>query len=283
MSRPISVVVVTRGESALLERCVAAAADGTLAPAEILVVDQGRACSPLPPPARRLHVEAMGVSRARNLGAREAVGGLLAFTDDDCVPEPDWLAALARAVDEHNAIAATGRVLPLPDDRPGLVAVSSRTDTQLRVFVADGTPPPWEVGTGGNLLVDRETFVAVGGFDEALGPGTRFPAAEDIDLLERLLATGGRIVYTPEAVVLHEMKTARGRLKRRLPYGYGLGAAVGRAPRRRRLLLVRRFAAMQVRMAASGARRLSPRRVIEPLLGLAGFAAGLAAVRLRRR
>jgi GT2 family glycosyltransferase len=282
MSRPISVVVVTRGESVLLGRCVEAAADGTLAPAEILVVDQGRARSPLPPLARRLHVEAMGVSRARNIGAREAVGGLLAFTDDDCVPEADWLAALARAVEEHDAIAATGRVLPLPDDLPGLVAVSSRTDPRLRVFAASGAPTPWEVGTGGNLLVDRETFRAVGGFDEALGPGTRFPAAEDIDLLERLLATGGRIVYTPDAVVLHEMKAARGRLKRRLPYGYGLGAAVGRAPRRRRVLLVRRFAAMQVRMAASGARRLSPRRVLEPLLGLAGFAAGLVAVRRRR-
>ena len=282
----ISVVVVTLGENALLERCVRAVSSGALRPRDLIVVDQG------PPGLERslrewlsgsgvelAHLEAprMGVSRARNLGAEVAAGDHIAFTDDDCVPDREWLAALADAVEATPADGASGRVLPLEDDRPGRIGVSSRTDMRARSFRGGGDTLPWEVGTGGNLLVRRTVFERAGGFDEEFGPGARFRAAEDVQLLERLLSAGATLAYTPRAVVHHERKTRSDRLRRRLPYGFGLGALVARAARDRRSLLARRYLLMQARLAGSGLRSGSPRRSLEPVLSSLGFVAGLGA------
>jgi GT2 family glycosyltransferase len=280
----ISVIVVTLGRTPLLERCVRAVASGTLRPRELVVVDQG-------PPGLKpkleewlagsavalehLDVPPMGVSRARNIGAEAAAAGQLAFTDDDCVPDGEWLAALAEAVEATPADGASGRVLPLEDDRPGRIGVSSRTDMRARSFRGGGDTLPWEVGTGGNLLVRRTVFERAGGFDEEFGPGARFRAAEDVQLLERLLSAGATLAYTPRAVVHHERKTRSDRLRRRLPYGFGLGALVARAARDRRSLLARRYLLMQARLAASGLRSGSPRRSLEPVLSSLGFLAGL--------
>jgi GT2 family glycosyltransferase len=286
----ISVIVVTLGRTPLLQRCVRAIASGALRPRELVVVDQG-------PPglAPRLeewlagsavaleHVDVppMGVSRARNIGAAAAAADHLAFTDDDCVPDAEWLAALAQAVEATPADGASGRVLPLEDDRPGRIAVSSRTDTRARAFRGRDHAAPWDVGTGGNLLVRRTVFERAGGFDEEFGPGARFRAAEDVELLERLLRAGATLAYTPRAVVHHERKTRSDRLKRRLPYGFGMGALVARAARDRRSPLARRYLVMQARLASSGVRSGSPRRGLEPVLSSLGFAAGFAAARRR--
>jgi GT2 family glycosyltransferase len=286
----VSVVVVTLGENALLERCVRAVCSGALRPRDLIVVDQG------PPDLERslrewlggsgvelrhLKVPRMGVSRARNLGAEVAAGDHIAFTDDDCVPDPGWLAALAAAVEEAGADGATGRVLPLEGGPSGRVAVSSRTDLRGRTFRRGGDHAAWDVGTGGNLLVRRTVFERAGGFDEEFGPGARFRAAEDVELLERLLHADATLVYTPRAVVHHERKRRSDRFKRRLPYGFGLGAFVARAARDRRSLLARRYLVMQARLASSGVRSGSPRRSLEPVLSSLGFAAGFAAARRR--
>jgi GT2 family glycosyltransferase len=287
----VSVVVATTGTTPVLDLCAAALARNTLRPRELVLVDGSpdgagarleAALSGSGVELNHLVVPRCGVSRARNRGIAAARCDLLAFTDDDCVPADEWLAALVTALEERRAGAASGRVLPLPDDRPGRVAVSSRTDERARVLDASSGASPWEAGTGGNLLLTRRALEVAGGFDEAFGPGARFRAAEDVHLLERLLATGATIAYAPAAVVYHETKTPSGRLRRRLPYGYGLGAAVASAGPGRRATLARRFLAMQARLAASGARGRSGRRVVEPLLGLAGFGAGAAVVTAER-
>jgi GT2 family glycosyltransferase len=281
----ISVVVVTVGQGPLLERCVRSIGAGELLPEEVVVVDQG------PPGLKGLleewlsgsgvrarHVEAgrVGVSCARNLGVEAASAEHVAFTDDDCVPHLQWLAALAAAIDRSAAQAATGRVLPLDEGRPGLVAVSSRTDTRERTFRRADDAVPWDAGTGGNLLVGRDRFRELGGFDPEYGPGARFRTAEDVELLERLLHSGAAIAYAPAAIVYHQMKPRAGRFRRRFPYGYGMGAMVARADRDRRAFLARRYLAMQAKGVASGMRRASPRRILESIVMCIGFAGGLA-------
>lgn len=277
----ISVVVVTLGQSSVFERCLAALAAGVRKPDELVVVDQSgdRLAEVLArsagTPLRRVRASGLGISRARNLGAEAATGDTLAFTDDDCVPDESWLAALADA----EADAATGRILPLDDDREGLVAVSSRTSREHRQFHGTGDSVPWEAGSGGNLLVRRELFERLGGFDPRFGPGAEYRAAEDVEFLERILASGATIVYTPEAVVYHERKQRSERLKRRVPYGFGMGAAVAASGGARRRFLASRYLRMQLRAAGAGVKRLSPVRVAEPLLAAAGFAAGMALYR----
>ena len=277
----ISVVVVTLGRSSVFERCLAALEQGVRTPDELVVVDQsGERLAdvlghPTATPLRHVRASGLGISRARHLGAEAATGDMLAFTDDDCVPDESWLAALAAA----DGDAATGRILPLDDDREGLVAVSSRTSREHRRFHGTGGIVPWEAGSGGNLLLRRELFERLGGFDTRFGPGAEYRAAEDVELLERILAAGATIVYTPEAVVYHERKRRSERLKRRVPYGFGMGAAVAASGPGRRRFLASRYLGMQLHAAGAGAKRLSPVRIAEPLLSAAGFTAGMALYR----
>lgn len=281
----ISVVVVTLGGSTVFERCLEAIAGGARAPLEVVVVDQSAkgltaAAAAALAGTDLVHVASprVGVSRARNEGARRAKADHLVFTDDDCVPDAGWLDQLAAALETTGAAAATGRVLPLDDGTPGLVAVSSRTDDVARVVAGGSDDPPWELGTGGNLLVRRDSFERIGGFDEDFGPGARYRAAEDIRLLELLVRSGTAVAYVPAAVVYHQMKTPGERLRRRFPYGYGMGALAATAETGRKQGLAAGYARMQLRALAGGVRSLSPRLVAEPVLSGAGFAAGFLAV-----
>jgi O-antigen biosynthesis protein len=276
----ISVVVVTLGRSLVFERCLAAVEGGVRNPDELVVVDQSvdglaHLLERSRVPVRHVRATDLGISRARNLGAEAASGDTLAFTDDDCVPDTEWLAELASVDGE----VATGRILPLDDERKGLVAVSSRTSTDYRRFRGAAENVPWDTGSGGNLLVARELFERLGGFDVRFGPGARYRAAEDVEFLERVLRAGATIAYTPAAVVYHERKRRAGRLKRRVPYGFGMGAAVAAGGGGRRRFLASRYLVMQLRAAGSGAKALSPVRVVEPLLSTVGFAAGIALYR----
>ena len=279
----ISVVVCTMDRPAALARFVRGLLACDPPPSELVVVDEG-----VPPVADKLapalassglrytYVRApgRGVSGGRNDGAGAAAADLVAFTDDDCVPAPDWIGALAAAYDQ-GFDGVTGRVLPLPAPPPA-VAVSSRTSEVRRAF-AGREQIPWDIGTGGNLSLRRAVVEAVGGFDEALGPGTHGRAAEDVDLLYRVTAAGFTILYEPEAVVYHEMKTRKARVGGRFGYGFGLGAFfsrhAGRGDRHARRLRRRYVGAVARRMAA-GARHGDPWPAVEGALTLAGITAG---------
>ncbi len=81
-----------------------------------------------------------------------------------------------------------------------------------------------DVLAGGNMALRRADLAAVGGFDLRLGPGTRFPAAEDNDLGHRLLDAGRRIVYVPDAVLFHRAwRPRRAYWPMRWRYGRGKG------------------------------------------------------------
>ncbi|MFL5801537.1 MAG: glycosyltransferase family 2 protein [Roseiflexaceae bacterium] len=133
---------------------------------------------------------AHGPAAARNAGWRAAAGSIIAFTDDDCVPEPEWLAAGVAAL-RDGAAGASGYVrVPLPDvptdyqrDAAGLEAGE---------FVT------------ANCFYRRDTLAAIGGFDE------RFTVAwrEDSDLLFTLIERGERLVRAPDAVVVHPIRPA---------------------------------------------------------------------------
>lgn len=271
----VSVVICTLGRLRELERCVEALAAGDEQPAEIVVVDQapdGRAAG-LGHGVTCVRAPDEGVSRARNRGAAEATGDILAFTDDDCVPSPDWIAVLGTAY-AGGVDGVTGRVLPLPDGGGG-VPVSSRTSPVRRTFEGAGAAP-WEIGTGGNLSLRRSAFDRIGGFDETLGPGTAGRAAEDVDLLYRAVAAGCTLVYEPDALVYHERKTRRARLGGRFAYGYGMGAFLAGHARRGdgdAARLRRRYARVLARNAVAGVRRADGWPLVEGALTLAGIAA----------
>lgn len=225
LGRQICVVVVSRDRPALLASSLAALAAAVPAGVEVLVVDSASRT----PQTRRvaegagrrcLRVNAPGASRARNAGLAATATPIVAFTDDDCEPEPGWVLRLAAAFADPRVGFATGRVLAGPG--PGHpVSVLDRA-TPAR---ADPGGASAVLGHAANLAVRRAAWTDVGGFDEVLGAGGRLRAAEDQDLLLRLVRAGWAGCYVPDAVVAHRCwRTRRAVVRLAVAYGCGQGA-----------------------------------------------------------
>ena len=226
----VTVAVATCGRTADLDVCLRAVAAQTAAPARLLVVDQqpseeARAMASAAG-AEYLEQARSGLSASRNLALRETRTELLAVTDEDCAPDPEWVAAISRAAVRAPApVAVTGPILPLGERPEGGHALSLRDSLEPRDY--SGRIVPWGVGSGGNFAARVADLRDAGGWDERLGAGTRGMAAEDADLIYRLLLSGGIVRYEPAAVVRHAWSTPERRMQTRWSYGYGVGALGG--------------------------------------------------------
>lgn len=228
----ITVAIATMNRPDALERCLDALLRGHTLPAEIIVVDQSHDDATQPVVAQRQRDDVRiryvrqgrrGLSASRNVALRGATCPVVAVTDDDCVADEGWVAAIERVFTQPDAPdAVTGRVLPLGPPMLGTYAVSSRTNATRRLF--SGNVLPWLVGTGANVAVKRAWIERIGEYDERLGTGSSGGAGEDIDYLRRLLRAGARICYEPDVVIYHERQPKDRRLATRLSYGRGVGA-----------------------------------------------------------
>jgi hypothetical protein len=219
----LSVVVCTVGRSEAAEtvESVTASALAAGGPAlEQLVMWQGAEDPPELDGARVERVFPAGLSYARNRGISAAEAPLVAFLDDDEIVDSGWVAGLLEAFAEVDAAAVFGPVAPR--DERGIAYCSYTGDGRLRVVRGRRTLP-WTIGTGGNMAFRRQDLVDLGGFDLLFGMGAVGRAAEDTDVILRLLRAGRSIVFSPDVVVYHPTKTAGERLTARFPYGYGIG------------------------------------------------------------
>jgi GT2 family glycosyltransferase len=191
---------------------------------EVIVVDDGGRI-PLKPEIfefqNRLNLsllaqENRGPGAARNYGAAHARGRYLAFTDDDCVADPKWLLQLKRALAESDcAICGGGIVNALPGD---VYAVATQ---MLSDYLHEYYNPVDTSGaffTTNNMVVPRDAFMAMGGFDSALRFG------EDREFCYRWTSKGGRFIYAPGAIVQHLHGLTIGSFLR-LHFCYGTGTA----------------------------------------------------------
>ena len=282
----VTVAISTRDRPEALGRCLAELMRGNVVPDEIVVVDQSRdgRTRETVEAARRSGAPVVyrseprgGLGVAQNAGFELAGSDLVAVTDDDCVPAPDWLGVVVDVLTSEDAPdALTGRVLPYGDELPGTYAVASRTSAAQRDFV--GKQPPWDVGSGNNFALSKAWFGRIGGCDERLGPGAPGQGALDMDLFYRLLRAGARIRYEPEALVYHERTTRAGRLSRRYPYGFGMGAATVfwlRRGDRYALRVLVRWIAMRASLLGRSLARGRLGSLHEELLVLRGTVGGL--------
>lgn len=202
----ISVVVPTYRRPELLRQCLIALQSQTLARGryEIIVVDDGLDGAtrrevalwtrPADGPAiRYLTTPAArsGPAVARNIGWRAASGDIIAFTDDDCRPSSEWLAAGSAAFEDPQLAGAWGRIIvPLSEDP---------TDYERNTAGLERAPC-----ATANCFYRKQALALVGGFDE------QFTAAwsEDSDLQFALLEQKQKLAAVPTAVVVHPVRPA---------------------------------------------------------------------------
>lgn len=170
--------------------------------------------------ARRLREPGRGASIARNAGVRASSGAIVAFTDDDCYPAPDWLIRLEAAFEDPHVGFVGGRVLLHdPSDEPITIQLRDRE----KRFRRRGYISPGEIH-GANMAFRRDVLIASGGFDTKLGAGQPL-VAEDIDLLNRVAAAGWDGLYAPDVVVSHHHRRKSADAgKLRVDYAKGRGA-----------------------------------------------------------
>jgi len=225
-STTVSVVVPTYDRADAVRGCVQAlgSLDYPTDAVEVVVIDDASphpvelAGIEAPCSVRVLRVERNGgPAAARNLGAREATGDVVAFTDDDCRPEPAWLGALVGALDAEPDALAGGRTVNALEENP--FAEASQDLVSYLYDAAPGGRSLLPFFTSNNFAVRRDRFHSLGGFDETF----RFTAAEDRDLSERWAAEIGPLRFVPEARVRHHHDLSL-RTFLRQHYVYGRGA-----------------------------------------------------------
>lgn len=228
----LTVAVATLDRPEDLTGCLEAILANNVWPAELIVVDQSpdqsaravvEGFSGQDFPVIYVHQQRRGLSASRNAAILQASRSIIAFTDDDCAPDHGWIEAIEKAfITNPQPDAVSGSVLPLGPESTELYSVSPRESSLPVEF--HGRAIPWQVGTGGNFAVKRTWFSRVGSFDERLGAGTPGKAAEDAELIFRLLGNGAHIRYEPGVLIYHKRQSKEKRMSSRWNYGYGIGA-----------------------------------------------------------
>lgn len=154
-----------------------------------------------------------GLSHARNHGILCARGAVILFTDDDVLPEADWLERTLAGLDKYGADACGGYIGPIWEAPPppwltprfyGFLAVrADRTDDFL---ISPKDQPPF----GANMAFRKTIFTGVGLFDTNRGrKGNVLASGEDGEIFERVLAAGLKVVFLGDARVHHKIEGFR--------------------------------------------------------------------------
>lgn len=193
-----SVIIPARNAAGTIGECILAVLSQTMPRDlyEVIVVDDGSS-DRTPGVARQLGARVVpqppfGAAAARNTGARVARGEILVFVDPDCVPRVDWLAQMVAPFQATDVVAVTGAYETHQEALIPRSIQAQLDDTYRRRGQAGAT----SIVEGYSAAYRRSVFAALGGFDPALG------SADDVELSYRI-ASCGRLVFTPKAIVLH--------------------------------------------------------------------------------
>ena len=180
------------------------------------------------PTLRYLESTAWPSTAAHNLAIAHTRSPYVAVTDDDCEVAQNWLPEIKAAFDSNPQIGVVfGNVLPA--ERDPTVGISPAYNRE-RPYLARSVREKAAVeGIWASMAVRREVWERIGGFDELLGAGAKFPGSADSDFALRSLAAGSFVYETPAASVVHHRVTPLGERKRgAYTYSRGAGAMMAK-------------------------------------------------------
>jgi GT2 family glycosyltransferase len=242
----ITVVISTRDRAEMLRVSLAAVLEVDYEDFEVVVVDNAPSTSDTrdvvaectDTRVRYLLEPAAGLSQARNTGLLAATGSIVAYVDDDVVMDRNYLRALADAYARDSDVVCVTGLVPSGELRtPTQLYFDERVTwgRNLRARVFRMSEPqkdlplfPFSIGafgTGASVSVRRDAVLALGGFDAALGVGTKTGGGEDADIFVRVLYSGAALAIEPSAIVWHRHRSDEPALRTQsVGYGIGLGA-----------------------------------------------------------
>jgi glycosyltransferase involved in cell wall biosynthesis len=280
-----SVIVCTRNRSDSVADTLEALSKMECPDFEILVVDNSsdlekektaKMCKKFG--AKYIFEPRRGLNIARNTGFSNAIGHIIAFTDDDCLPEKDWLTNKLRNFSDPSVWACTGRVVQhnregasdlfeevAGQDLGGTKRTFTGKDVRfgagfllanvLKVFskhMKASAPVPFGIGHGSSMAFRKEVFEIIGGFDERFGSGMPMGGCDDIDMLYRVLKSGHSVVYEPSAIVRHKHRFAPEDVFQ-TRYGYSRSGAVFMREHRKDALMFFMFYGRLLQLAIKSA------------------------------
>ncbi|MCX8073137.1 MAG: glycosyltransferase [Candidatus Binatia bacterium] len=213
----ISVIICAYNAERTMDACLAALRKLRYPDYEVIVVNDGstdrtEAIAKRYPEFRLISQPNKGLSVARNVGLEAARGEIVAYTDSDCVVDPDWLTYLAYKFVSSDFAGVGGPNLPPPEDSAIAAYVAAAPGGPTHVLIDDEVA---EHIPGCNMAFRKEALEKIGGFD----PVHR-AAGDDVDVCWRLQDAGYRIGFSAAAQVWHfRRNTVRAYLKQQMGYG----------------------------------------------------------------
>ena len=228
-SRPASIIIPTFNGAARIGYCLEALAKQTEGTGiEILVVDDGSTDDTAKvagryPSVRVITQKNAGPAAARNRGAREAQGRVLLFTDDDCIPLPNWIDAMLDCFRDPEIVGVKG-VYRTRQKSLAARFVQIEYEDKYRLMANLSSIDFVDTYSAGFI---RDRFLEMNGYD------TSFPVAcaEDIELSYRMSARGWKMKFVPAAIVYHtHPATFSSYLKKKYKFAFWRVLAVRKNP-----------------------------------------------------
>ena len=213
----VSVIVCSYNGGRTLARCLESLGKLNYPNYEVILVDDGSTDNTAEiaaqfPNVRYIHQTNHGLSHARNTGAAAAKGQVFAYTDSDCMADPDWLYYLIGTLTSSNYAGVGGPNVSPPARNSIQACVAAAPGGPSHVLLTDTVA---EHIPGCNMAFYRWAFENVGGFDPEY-----LKAGDDVDFCWRLQQAGFVIAFSPTAIVWHHRRfTLREFLKQQEGYG----------------------------------------------------------------
>ena len=224
----VSVVVATYNGSRTLRQCLESLMRVNYSDYEVIIVDDGSTDGTSEiarafPSFRYLHQANQGLSAARNTGIRAALGEIVAFTDDDCRPDEDWLHYLVQDLVRGDFAGIGGHNFLPPDDSSVAAVIMASPGGPAHVLLTDREA---EHIPGCNMAFYKWALEQVGLFDPLFRK-----AGDDVDLCWRLQDANLKIGFSPAGFVWHYRRsTLKAYTKQQTGYGEAEALLIGKHP-----------------------------------------------------